>query len=150
MKRKMLFTMVAVLVLSMAAFAFAGPAQSKAPKLFKGVQPAGTKATCPVSNQEISVEETTPHSKYEGHVAYFAGAMGKQMFDKDPNKYVAPILFDEQQKAGAKATCAVSGQELTVGSDTPHSVWNGKHVYFAGPMGKQMFDAHPLNFIPGR
>ncbi len=147
MNKLMSLSMIAALVF---VFAFAAVAQERgnAPaKLFNSLQPAGTKATCAVSNQEITVSKNTPHSVYHGKVAYFAGPKGKVMFEQNPEKYVAPILFESKASNGTKATCAVSGRQITVSNNTPHSQWNENYVYFAGPMGKTMFDAQPGKYI---
>ncbi|NOZ84944.1 MAG: YHS domain-containing protein [Deltaproteobacteria bacterium] len=58
-----------------------------------------------------------------------------------------PKFFDKAPKVGTKATCPVTGNELTVTKDTKRSVYKGKHVVFCCPGCKPMFDADPKKYL---
>ncbi len=44
-------------------------------------------AQCPVCGMMVN-EKTTPHSEYKGKTYYFMNAIHKEMFGKDPAKFV--------------------------------------------------------------
>lgn len=51
-----------------------------------------------------------------------------------------------EAKPGDKSRCTVTGEELDVTADTPHSEYNGKTYYFCCPGCKKKFDADPSKF----
>ena len=93
MKKVLSLAVVAAVVLSFGALAYAeGQHQhgqpGQAPVAFDKPQPAGTKATCPVMGLEVTINEKTPSSQYEGKYYYFCCGGCKPKFDADPAKYV--------------------------------------------------------------
>ncbi|MGD0837497.1 MAG: YHS domain-containing protein [Polyangia bacterium] len=63
-------------------------ANAAAPKVFPGPQKVGTKATCPVTGDELTIAKNTQHAEYKGSYVYFCCPSCKRVFDKDPEKYV--------------------------------------------------------------
>ena len=59
----------------------------------------------------------------------------------------APSVFDAPQPVGATATCPVLGNTFTITADTPHSEYQGKHVYFCCAGCKPQFDADPKKYL---
>jgi YHS domain-containing protein len=59
----------------------------------------------------------------------------------------APKVFSAPQKEGVKAVCPVMGSEFTIGKDTLHSEYQGKHVYFCCPGCKGKFDKNPKQYL---
>ncbi|MDD5307624.1 MAG: YHS domain-containing protein [Deltaproteobacteria bacterium] len=59
----------------------------------------------------------------------------------------APTAFDTEAPVGAKATCPVTKNGLTVAADTPKSQYQGKWYYFCCPACKPQFDANPEKFV---
>jgi len=62
----------------------------------------------------------------------------------------APMVFDEPQPVGAKATCPVTGNEFTITEKTESSEYKGKYVYFCCPGCKPQFDADPEKYLKGK
>jgi YHS domain-containing protein len=62
-------------------------ADAAAPKVFKSAQKVGTKATCPVTGEQFTIEADTLHAEYKGKHVYFCCPGCKSTFDKDPDKY---------------------------------------------------------------
>jgi YHS domain-containing protein len=88
------FAIVAALVL-MAAWAFLAAAGEKtqeavseAPMAFEQAPEVGTKAMCPVSRQEFTVNEKTARSDYKGKHYVFCCPSCEPKFDKNPDKYL--------------------------------------------------------------
>lgn len=48
-----------------------------------------------------------------------------------------------EAKPGDKSTCTVTGEEIDVSADSPHSEHNGKTYYFCCTGCKKKFDADP-------
>lgn len=97
MKKVTIFAILTVFVLALSAVAMAedGMDHSKhkgekamAPKVFDSPQDAGTKATCPVTGSEFTIDEKTVHSQYKGKHVYFCCEGCKPQFDADPEKYL--------------------------------------------------------------
>ena len=65
-----------------------GAVQKKAPKTFSSPQKEGTKATCPISNEEFTIAKDTEHSEYKGKYVYFCCPGCKGSFDKNPEAYL--------------------------------------------------------------
>jgi len=59
----------------------------------------------------------------------------------------AEKVFTAPQKEGVKAVCPVMGSEFTIGKDTLHSEYKGKHVYFCCPGCKAKFDKNPKEYL---
>lgn len=51
-----------------------------------------------------------------------------------------------EAKPGDKSTCTVTGEEIDVTADSPHSEHNGKTYYFCCSGCKKKFDADPSKF----
>jgi YHS domain-containing protein len=64
-----------------------GQPQAKAPTSFDAEAPIGTKATCPVMGNELTVAADTPRSQYNGKWYYFCCPGCKPQFDADPAKF---------------------------------------------------------------
>jgi YHS domain-containing protein len=62
-------------------------AKATAPRVFSSPQKEGTKATCPVTGEELTIDKNTVHAEYKGKHVYFCCAGCKKAFDKDPDKY---------------------------------------------------------------
>jgi YHS domain-containing protein len=62
--------------------------QDKTPTSFDAEAPIGTKATCPVMGNELTVTADTQKSQYKGKWYYFCCAGCKPQFDANPEKYV--------------------------------------------------------------
>lgn len=68
--------------------AAAKAATAKAPaKVFTSPQKVGTKATCPVTDEEFTIAKDTVHVEHKGKHVYFCCPGCKKSFDKDPEKY---------------------------------------------------------------
>jgi YHS domain-containing protein len=61
---------------------------SQAPRIFEAPQEPGTKATCPVTGEQFTINSDTKHAEYSGKYAYFCCAGCKSQFDKDPERYL--------------------------------------------------------------
>jgi YHS domain-containing protein len=70
-----------------AAAASQGKPLGKAPTSFDAEAPIGTKATCPVMGNELTVAADTPRSQYKGKWYYFCCPGCKPQFDADPEKF---------------------------------------------------------------
>ena len=73
----------------------------------------------------------------------YAKPMADMKAEKDVAKSGAPKVFTSPQKEGTKATCPITGEELTIAKNTEHAVYKGKHVYFCCPGCKKSFDKDP-------
>jgi len=62
-------------------------AKQAAPKVFSSPQKEGTRATCPITGDEFTIDKKTVHAEYKGKHVYFCCAGCKKDFDKDPAKY---------------------------------------------------------------
>lgn len=51
-----------------------------------------------------------------------------------------------EAKPGDKSTCTVTGEEIDVTADSPHSEHNGKTYYFCCGGCKKKFDADPSKY----
>jgi YHS domain-containing protein len=51
-----------------------------------------------------------------------------------------------EAKPGDKSTCTVTGEEIDVTADSPHSEHNGKTYYFCCTGCKKKFDADPSKY----
>jgi YHS domain-containing protein len=51
-----------------------------------------------------------------------------------------------EAKPGDKSTCTVTGEEIEITADSPHSEHNGKTYYFCCTGCKKKFDADPAKF----
>jgi len=96
-KNLSIIIIVAIFALSFGSLAIAGEGHdckghhdhdSKAPKSFDSAQKAGTKATCPVSDEEVTIDDKTISSEYKGKHVYFCCEGCKTKFDADPDKYL--------------------------------------------------------------
>ncbi len=58
----------------------------------------------------------------------------------------ADVKAPGEAKVGDKSRCTVTGEELDVTADTPHSEYNGKTYYFCCGGCKKKFDADPSKF----
>jgi YHS domain-containing protein len=67
----------------------AEPAKTEAapPKVFTSPQKEGTKATCPVTGEQFTIDKGTLHAEHKGKHVYFCCPGCKKSFDKDPDKY---------------------------------------------------------------
>jgi YHS domain-containing protein len=61
--------------------------------------------------------------------------------NKDPN-----VKKPGEAKPGDKSTCTVTGEEIDVTADSPHSEHNGKTYYFCCTGCKKKFDADPSKY----
>ena len=61
---------------------------SNAPMAFDKMPAVGTKATCPVSKHEFTVDKDTPKSEYKGKIYVFCCGGCKPKFDADPEKFL--------------------------------------------------------------
>ena len=59
----------------------------------------------------------------------------------------APTWFHKAQAEGAKATCIVTGAEITVQQGTVFSVYEDRYFYFANAEAKAKFDADPALYV---
>lgn len=82
MKKLLALGIVAILVLSIAAVAFAAE-----PKSFDEKAAVGTKATDAVSGEVFTIGEKSPNSEYESKYFYFENEANKTMFDADPANF---------------------------------------------------------------
>jgi YHS domain-containing protein len=62
-------------------------------------------------------------------------------------KQDAPKVFTSPQSEGTKATCPVMGGAFTIGKNTQHSEYKGKHVYFCCAGCKKDFDKDPEKYL---
>ncbi len=62
--------------------------EASAPKVFASPQKVGTKATCPVTGEQFTIDKNTLHQEYKGKHVYFCCPGCKKSFDKDPDKYI--------------------------------------------------------------
>jgi YHS domain-containing protein len=86
-----------VFLFSVVAFSlYAGEKDATAPMTFDTPQKEGVKATCPVTKEVFTINNSTPHSEYKGKHIYFCCDMCKPTFDKDPEKFLK--LEDKAQK----------------------------------------------------
>jgi YHS domain-containing protein len=99
MKKAIILILAILFVLSGVSFVYAQAAQTmqpaktlaaatKAPSVFDKAQKPGTKATCPVLGNELTIDKNTPHSEYKGKHVYFCCSGCKPDFDKNPEKYL--------------------------------------------------------------
>jgi YHS domain-containing protein len=58
------------------------------PSVFDLPQAEGTKATCPVMGNELTIGKDTQFSEYKGKYVYFCCPGCKPAFDADPEKYL--------------------------------------------------------------
>jgi len=58
-----------------------------APKVFASPQPVGTKATCPVTGEQLVISKETMHVVHKGKHVYFCCPACHEPFAKDPDKY---------------------------------------------------------------
>lgn len=86
-------------------------------------------AACGSSNKEPAA----PHQDDHSH-----GSSGPTA-NKDLKK-------PGEAKPGDKSTCTVTGEEIDVTADTPHSEHEGKTYYFCCTGCKKKFDADPSKF----
>jgi YHS domain-containing protein len=65
----------------------AAAAKQAPPKVFTSPQKVGTKATCPVTDEQFTIAKDTVHVEYKGKHVYFCCPGCKKTFDKDPEKF---------------------------------------------------------------
>ena len=65
---------------------------------------------------------------------------------KPVTQHVAAKVFSSPQKVGTRATCPVTGEEFTIGKNTVHAEYKGKHVYFCCGGCKKDFDKDPAKY----
>jgi YHS domain-containing protein len=66
------------------ATATATSADLKAP----GEAKVGDRTRCPVSGEEFTVKDDSPHAEYQGKTYYFCCPHCVQKFESDPSKYL--------------------------------------------------------------
>jgi YHS domain-containing protein len=91
-------------------------------------------AACGSSNKEPATPEHHGEGEHH-HDATPATA------NKDPN-----VKKPGEAKPGDKSTCTVTGEEIDVTADSPHSEHNGKTYYFCCGGCKKKFDADPSKY----
>lgn len=62
----------------------------EAPTSFDAPPPVGTRAHCPVMDQDFVVAENTPRSEFQGRHYVFCCPGCKPQFDANPQRYLAP------------------------------------------------------------
>ncbi len=75
---------------------------------FDGMPPVGTKAFCPVMQNDFTVTKETASSEYQGKTYVFCCAMCKPIFDKNPERYVK--MLGKQPAAGTASPEVPSGK----------------------------------------
>jgi YHS domain-containing protein len=123
--------------------------------------PVGTKAFCPVMENEFKTTANTSFSTHKGkHYAFCCGGC-KPKFDKNPEKFIKklsakPIVknlkptfkgYTKKPKVGSKAFCPVMNKKFTVSKNSVMSEYKGKHVAFCCPGCKPKFDKNPGKYL---
>jgi len=101
----------------------------------KPADPAAANAPCPHAKDPKASCGGCPHSMTEQAATAAA--------DPKPAAAKAPKAFDKPPAIGTKATCPVTGEELTVTKDTLSSQHKGKTYVFCCGGCKPKFDASP-------
>jgi YHS domain-containing protein len=72
-----------------------------------------------------------------------AKSTGEAKAETKADSKAPPKVFTSPQKEGTRATCPVTGEEFTIGKDTVHREYKGKHVYFCCAGCQKSFDKDP-------
>ncbi|MBW2277681.1 MAG: efflux RND transporter periplasmic adaptor subunit [Deltaproteobacteria bacterium] len=130
---------------------------------FDGMPAVGTKACCPVMQNEFTVHEGTESSEYLGKTYVYCCPGCKPTFEKDPEKHLE-ILAEHETPAtattksplngfagmpavGTKAFCPVMQNEFTVNETTASSEYLGETYVYCCPGCKPMFEKEPEKYI---
>ncbi len=103
-----------------------------------------TSAVCPVMGRKIpNVAKAAGKSVYKGKAYYFCCPSCKTKFDKNPSKYVKPVVAPKT----ISAVCPVMGTKIAdVSKAAGKSVYKGKTYYFCCPGCKPAFDDNPAKY----
>jgi len=155
--RKAIAILAVVALLVAATYAVAATARQTSSK--PGVRAAPAKKTgyiCPVMGGKVKNTKTAPKSVYKGKTYYFCCQACKPKFDKNPGKYVKPVVTKTKPAPAAKPAlaaeqttvlCPVMGGKVANLKNAPKSVYKGKTYYFCCPGCKPMFDKDPEKYI---
>jgi YHS domain-containing protein len=71
---------------------------------------------------------------------------GEHHHDATPATANKDVKKPGEAKPGDKSTCTVTGEDIDVTADSPHSEHNGKTYYFCCTGCKKKFDADPSKY----
>jgi len=90
-----------------------------------------------IVNPDLAPAKTT----YEGNEYSFCAAYCKEVFDKDPQKFIKDSQY------WGKAIDPVCGRRITIPLAGAMVAHQGQFIYFCTNMCKEKFDASPSEFL---